>query len=39
MHWADQIGAAVIVESLKRHGMETSPLLERLARENGRFTS
>lgn len=39
MHWADQLGAAVIVESLKRHGIETSPLLERLARENGRFTS
>ncbi|MFZ5705298.1 MAG: 3-hydroxyacyl-CoA dehydrogenase NAD-binding domain-containing protein [Pseudomonadota bacterium] len=39
MHWADQVGAAVIVESLKRHGIETSPLLERLARENGRFTS
>lgn len=39
MHWADQVGAAVIVESLKRHGIETSPLLERLAKENGRFTS
>ncbi|WP_374649536.1 3-hydroxyacyl-CoA dehydrogenase NAD-binding domain-containing protein [Rhizorhabdus sp.] len=39
MHWADQVGAATIVESLHRHGMETSPLLERLAQENGRFTS
>lgn len=39
MHWADQVGAATIVESLDRHGIETSSLLKRLARENGRFTS
>lgn len=39
MHWADQVGAGTIVESLQRHGIETSPLLERQARENGRFTS
>lgn len=39
MHWADQVGAGTIFESLQRHGLETSSLLARLARENARFTS
>ncbi len=38
MFYADTVGAGVIVERLQAYGLPTSPLLERMAREGGRFT-
>ncbi|MEN9683107.1 MAG: hypothetical protein RLZZ427_858 [Pseudomonadota bacterium] len=37
MYWADHEGLAKIVAGLNRHGLPVAPLLDRLARENGRF--